>query len=91
MKKWLRKPQPLGERGIVPGWVITLDAALVVAIGASPQTVSVEIFSAVRWTRCGHLTATNAAPRSSPRSSSKASWFSSSSCSSSDPRRTCAR
>ena len=46
MKKWLRKPQPLGERGDVPGWVLItlMTAALVVVIwGASDRLV--EIFN----------------------------------------------
>ena len=45
MKKWLRKPQPLGER--VPGWVLItlMTAALVVVIWGVASDRLVEIFN----------------------------------------------
>lgn len=47
MKKWLRKPQPLGERGDVPGWVLItlMTAALVVVIWGVASDRLVEIFN----------------------------------------------
>ena len=47
MKKWLRKPQPLGERGDVPGWVLItlMTAALVVVIWGVASDRLIEIFN----------------------------------------------
>jgi hypothetical protein len=47
MKKWLRKRQPLGERGDVPGWVLItlMTAALVVVIWGVASERLVEIFN----------------------------------------------
>ena len=47
MKKWLRKRQPLGERGDVPGWVLItlMTAALVLVIRGVASKPLVEVFN----------------------------------------------